>query len=158
DVKDAGDMDEAWYVPFAQRAGTIDGEFLFVMARTRPDAPLTLELVRRLVRDVEPGQAVSDFGEMSQIHSEALGPDRLSAHAVSPIAACGLLLTCAGTFGAANYTARQAQREHSVRRMLGATTRDILIPHAWRSCRIALAGIGVGEVLTMLVKTLGIAP
>ncbi len=157
DIRDAGDMDETWYVPFAQRAGTIDGEFLFVMMRTRRDAPLTLETVRRLVRGVDPGQAVSEFGEMSQIRTETLLPERLSADAVGLIAGCGLLLTCVGAFGASNYAARQAQRELSVRRMLGATTSDLLVPHAWRSIRVVLAGIGAGEALTLLLKPLAVA-
>jgi hypothetical protein len=152
DVRDAGDVDETWYVPYAQRAGTADGESLYLMVRTRPDAALRLQTALRAVHEVDPDQAVSDFAEMEDIRVETLVPDRLSTTAVSLIAACGLLLTLIGAFGASNYVANLQKHETGVRLMLGATTRDIVVPQAWRSVKTAIYGIAAGEALALFLR------
>jgi putative ABC transport system permease protein len=122
------------------------------MVRTRPDAPLTPQTAIRAIQRVDPGQPVSDFSEMEHIRVESLVPDRLSATAVGLIAACGLLLTLIGTFGASKYVASQQKHEIGVRLVLGATARDILYPQAWRSVRTAFYGIAGGEALALLLK------
>ena len=97
DVRDEGDLRDAWYLPYAQKADSGAAESFWLMVRSpAPDLELPL---RRLVASIDPQLAIDRVAPMDAMRSEALSRPRQGALTVALFSVFGLLLAALGTFG-----------------------------------------------------------
>jgi hypothetical protein len=149
DVLDEGDLRDAWYLPYAQKADTGAAESFWLMARSNAH---DLELpLRRLVASIDPQLAVDRVLPMEAMRSKALARPRLGALAVGLFSGFGLLLAALGTFGVISFTIAQRRREIGVRMALGATAPRVVGMVLRRGLLLALAGECVGAVAALVL-------
>ncbi|MGE5048821.1 MAG: FtsX-like permease family protein, partial [Deltaproteobacteria bacterium] len=149
DVQDEGDLREAWYLPYAQKADTGAAESFWLMVRSPvPDLELPL---RRLVASLDPQLAVDRVTPLEAMRAAGLSRPRLAAVAVALFSGFGLLLAALGTFGVISFTVAQRRREMGIRMALGATASSIIGFVLRRGIALALAGecIGAGAALLL---------
>jgi ABC-type antimicrobial peptide transport system permease subunit len=132
------------FVPFRGARGVLyvrsDGE------------PTTLAPeIRRAVKRVGAGNAVSDVVPMRSRLRDATARDRLSAQVFTAFAASALLLAAIGVYGTLALRVSQRTRELAIRRALGATGSMVLSVVSRQAASIAIIGMLVGAVLAALV-------
>ena len=75
---------------------------------------------------------------------------------LTPLAALGLVLTMIGLYGVVSYLVNQRTQEIGIRMALGARKRDVLSLVMRQGLWLAVAGIGIGWVLSFaLTRVLG---
>ena len=131
------------YVPLAQEvAGDI---FMFVRPASGSAAALA-PTVRAAIAEVDRKGVVSVRSVMTldDIAREATARYRIRAVLVTTFATLALLLAMVGVFGVLAYSMEQRVRELGVRRVLGATTGDVLRLVFGSTARVMVAGVLVG--------------
>ncbi len=152
DVLDEGDLRDAWYLPYAQKADTGAAETFWLMARS-PAGDLERPL-RRLVASIDPQLAIDRVVAMDSMRADALARPRLGAFAVALFSAFGLLLAALGTFGVISFTMAQRRREMGIRLALGATARRIVGLVLRRGLSLAFAGQCIGAVAALALHAM----
>jgi len=148
------------YVPYAQHPWRQC--FLLVRSDVTP-AGLAAAL-RREVRSIDPGLALSDLRSMEEHVSASLGTPRFHTVLMLGFALLALALAAVGIFGVVSYSASQRTREFAIRRVLGAQRRDLLRLAARGGGLPVLVGVVAGLVLALLLTRaltallFGIAP
>jgi putative ABC transport system permease protein len=135
------------YVPMAQ--DLMDDTFLVV----RPDSPGVhgfAASVRSAIARVDKEQLVSIRSVMTleDIAREATARHRFRAVLVMTFAGLALALAMIGVFGILAYSVQQRMRDFGVRRVLGATSADILGMVLANALRVIAAGAFVGLLLS----------
>lgn len=149
DVLDEGDLRDAWYLPYAQKADTAAAESFWLMVRSNAQ---DLELpLRRMVASIDPQLAVDRVVPMEAMRTKALARPKLGAFAVALFSGFGLLLAALGTFGAISFTIAQRRREIGVRMALGATAPKVVALVLRRALFMALAGECIGAVAALVL-------
>lgn len=149
DVRDTGEWEETWYVPFDQHAGTAAASILHVMLRTPVDAGAALAAMRGAVASVDPLLPIPEPTVMRTMWEEAQTPQRMGAIASALFAITGLLLAGLGTYGVLAYHVSARMREFGIRQALGATSLEVnrLI---MRDAGLLIAGgLSLGAVLSV---------
>jgi predicted permease len=143
------------YVPYLQ---ALDGELVYyapkdlilrVQAapgrRAEPGlAETLLAPVRRIVRDADPEQPISDVRTMEEIVAEQTASRALQVRVLCAFAAVAVLLAAIGIHGLLSYTVSQRAREIGVRRALGAQSSAILTMILRGGALAAAAGVVPG--------------
>jgi putative ABC transport system permease protein len=137
------------YVSIAQDPLFI-GVFAVVRAEGEPRA--LAASVARVVRELDPGVAVSDVKTMEEVLSGSLSEPRFRATLVALFAAAALLLASIGLYGVIAYTVTRRRYEIGVRIAMGATPSEILGLFLRGGLRLAAAGAGAG-VLAAVAAT-----
>src|SRR4051812_35924411 len=151
DVQDDGDLRDAWYLPYAQKADTGAAQSIWLMVRS-PAHDLERSL-RRTVASIDPQLAVERVSAMDAMRAEALVRPRLGAVAVALFSIFGVSLAALGTFGVISFTIAQRRREMGVRIALGATGGRIVRIVLRRALCLALAGESIGAFAAVLLHT-----
>ena len=104
----------------------------FAMIRIRPDAiPQIMAFVDRAWHDFAPTIAVSrhflddDFGKLYQ-------RDERQGEMFGIFVLVAILIACLGLFGLAAFTASRRTREIGIRKVFGASTRDLIVLLVWQ--------------------------
>src|SRR5205814_4929938 len=92
DVHERFDVHEAWYLPYAQNAGTPAAEVLELMVRSPMDPGSLGAAVREAVASVDPELAIAQMATMERGHAETLPQERGGAQTVPLVALPGLAL------------------------------------------------------------------
>ncbi len=126
--------------------------------RTTPDPTALLNPIRRLVRELDPLQPISELETGSNRFHESIDQPRFLSRLISALGVVALLLALVGLYGLLSYTVTRRTHEFSVRMAIGATgpriaslvTRQatVLI-----GCGI-LVGLGLGWGAVRLVQSL----
>ena len=104
--------------------------------------------LRRILHDLQPDAAISNFQTMQEVVDNSLGNQILAARLVSLFALTGLVIAIAGIYGLLAYSVSQRTRELGVRLALGAQREAIL----WLVLRHALVLLGIGLTLGAVVS------
>ena len=148
------------YLPLAQRFFPE----AFLHARSPADAGTTLQHVRRVLADLDPGVPLSGAGTLRNRVDEALARWRAPAFLAGLLALVTLVLTMSGLYAVLTMAVGQRTRELAIRVALGArevSLRWMVLAEGLRLVAVgALVGLGAAVPLTRLLESqlYGIAP
>jgi len=115
--------------------------------RSTVDPATLAPALRRIIREADPEQPVSDVRTLSNIVEQQTGPRRVQVTVLASFALIAFLLAAVGIHGLLSFAVSNRTQEIGVRMALGARSGDILRMIVWDG--VALAGIGIvlGAVL-----------
>jgi putative ABC transport system permease protein len=119
------------------------------VVRTAVDPASMIASIKQRVWSVDPLQTFYDAGAVEDMVAASLRPRVLALRLVLLLAAVGIVLALAGTYGAVASVIRRRTSEFGVRVALGATGSDIRRLIVRYGLRLAAAGILTGFVATM---------
>jgi predicted permease len=164
DIRETSAEDDAgWqmYLPATKRFGP-EGCYLVVRSMLPPATLATS--VRTTLRQINPGQPVTEFKPIQNLVDHATSPRRFFFLLVSIFAGLGLLLAALGIYGVISYSVTRETQQIGIRMALGATQGRVLFDVIWKTLRLAFIGIGAGVAGSFAVAQLiasllfGIAP
>ena len=135
-------VDPAVYLSQA-RSGRRD---MRVLIRSQLDEANAAMLLRRLVRDIDPSQPVTDIRTLAQVRHESLAQPRVTALLVGGFALLALVITAAGIAGIIAYSVSQRTREIGIRMALGADRQSVIAMVLRQGLHMVVAGLAVGFV------------
>lgn len=140
------------YVPLAQ--DTPGDIFLLVSASGHAES--LAPTVRAAIERVDKGQLVGvrQLMTLDEVMSVSTARHRFRAVLVMSFAGLALLLAMVGLFGVLAYSVQQRVRDFGVRRVLGATTRDVFSLVAVSAARLIGTGTVIGLMLSALLGKL----
>jgi putative ABC transport system permease protein len=141
--------DEA-FVPYAQNASP----FEMVVVRASTDLLAIAPQVRRVVREIDNQQPISNLQSMEQLLSGRISQRRFSMTLVGVFAALALTLALIGAYGVTSYLVSQRTREIGIRLALGADPSRVSALVVREGMRVASAGIIVGVVIALFTTQL----
>jgi predicted permease len=129
-----------------------DGESLVISVNGNPSS---LEpLLRDGLYSLDPDLAVYDVRPLTEITESAFAPQKLLVVLLSILAGIALLMAAAGTYGAMFYMVAGRTAEIGVRRALGAKRTQVLILVLNLGLSIALSGLAVGVLASLILGRL----
>lgn len=108
--------------------------------------------IKTAIRTVNPNQTFAKVATMEQLVAESLRQRRFNLFLLVSFAVVALGLATVGIYGSINYSTQLRTREIGVRMALGATAIDILRLIVLQGLTLAVLGITIG-VLTSLLST-----
>jgi predicted permease len=142
--------DSGWqiYYPFIQ-AGPNQAQL--VLRTTLPPASLAGNVLRTL-RDINPKQPAAEFKPIQSLVNHANSSRQFFMLLVAAFATLGILLAALGIYGVISYSVTQRTQEIGIRMALGASRSIVVGSVLSRTLRLAVIGIGVGAVASLLVS------
>ncbi|HKP10825.1 MAG TPA: ABC transporter permease, partial [Blastocatellia bacterium] len=142
DVKQYG-LDRATtdelYTAHAQNPGANQ---LLVRTATAPMA--MAQLMREVVRDVDPETAVDNVQSLARVRDESLASPRLTTLLLGLFAALAMVITAAGIAGVMALTVTQRTHEIGVRMALGASSANVMTMVVRQGMTLVVAGLAAG--------------
>jgi len=154
DVRESSAEDNAgaqMYLPATKQFGP-EGAYLVVRSKLPPAAMATA--VRRLLREINPGQPATEFKPIQGLVDHATSPRRFFVLLVGMFACLGLLLASLGIYGVISYSVTRQTQEIGIRMALGATRTHIQRDVIGKTLRLALLGISIGVIASLSVARL----
>ena len=142
-----GDPGWQMYLPLTQWGG--DGTQLVVQSKLG-SAQLAPGVMIAL-RQVNPGQPLTELRPMQSVVDHATSPRRFFAVLVGIFAALGLLLASLGIYGVISYSVTRQTQELGIRMALGATRQRVQLSVISKTLRMALMGMAIGTVASLVV-------
>jgi predicted permease len=141
-----------FYRPMQQVWGPDTGFWLHVRT-VGPPLQLLPEL-RRELRSVDPRVHAFEVFTLSDYIGAAWFAQKIGAALLGVLGTLALLLAALGLFSVMAYSVSQRTQEIGIRMALGAQMIDVLRPIVGQSLRLAMAGIGIGLVLSFALTRL----
>jgi predicted permease len=141
--------DEA-FLPLAQSASSRQ----LLVIRTSRDPMSFVGDVRRVVREIDPSQPISNVQTMEQMLSDQVAQRRFSMSLVGMFAALALTLALIGAYGVTSYLVSQRTREIGIRMALGADSRRVARSVVGEGLRVAGLGVFVGLIMALFTTRL----
>jgi putative ABC transport system permease protein len=116
----------------------------FVWIRTEGDPAAQVEVVRSVVRAVDPDQPIASLETGREILGETVANPRLLLTAVATFAVLALLLASVGAYGLVAFMVAEARREIGIRLVLGAEPPRLLAEMLGRGLLLGGAGVALG--------------
>jgi putative ABC transport system permease protein len=153
----ASDQRPQSYIAAAQT----DLRFFTVFVRTTEGAASGApEQLRRVIRNVAPGQPISYLRSYEDAIAERIGPWRLIASVILAFGVLSLLLACVGLSGSASFLVAERRHEVGIRMAVGAGRDRILrfiMGKAGRVIAIGLLlGLGIAVPMALLLADQGL--
>ena len=106
----------------------------------------------RTLRELNPKQPAAEFRPIQILVDHANSPRQFFMLLVAAFAALGLLLAALGIYGVISYSVTQRTQEIGIRMALGATMAQVQRSVIVKTLRLALIGIAVGAIASLLVS------
>ena len=142
-----GDPGWQMYLPLTQWGD--DGTQLVVQSKL-PAGQLASGVVNAL-RQINPGQPLTELKPMQGVVDHATSPRRFFAVLVGIFAGLGLLLASLGIYGVISYSVTRQTQEIGIRMALGATRQRVQLNVITRTLRMALIGMIAGTIASFAV-------
>jgi predicted permease len=139
-----------FFLPLGQRPN--DARQMAVLLRTTGDPEAVASSVRRVVKDIDPGQLITEFRTLADSVARSLGSRRLTLLLLSFFAIVSVFLAALGLYAAASHGVAQRTREIGIRMALGADGRRVVTLIAAEGLRVTGIGLAAG-VLASLAAT-----
>ena len=114
--------------------------------------------VRRTVADIDPDFPLANVRTMESVVAKSMARTSLTMLLLAIAGGMALVLAAVGLYGVISYIVGQRTREIGIRVALGAQVAQVIRGVAFRSLRLALAGVVVGLVgslfLTRFLRSL----
>jgi putative ABC transport system permease protein len=149
DVRDSGEWEETWYVPYAQHAGTLAGSTVHLMVRSSVEAGAIVNGLRQATSAIDPLLPVPEPAVMATLWSDAQTEQRMGAMVSALFGISGLLLAALGTYGVLAYLVSARSREFGIRQALGARPRDVHAMVMRDGLVLAGLGLAIGAALSV---------
>ena len=135
------------YLPYAQWPD----DSMTVVVKARNGDPLSLiQPMRSLMQELDRDVPMSAVRSMQQISSIAVAQPRLYLILIASFAGTAMLLAAIGLYGVLAYAVGQRTREIGIRLALGARRGEVLRMVMSQAGRLAVAGIGIGLIASVL--------
>jgi predicted permease len=139
------------YLPATKQFGP-EGSYLVVRSGLPPSS-LAISVMRTL-RDINPGQSASEFKPIQGLVDHATSPRRFFVLLVGTFSCLGLLLASLGIYGVISYSVTRQTQEIGIRMALGATQSWVQFDVIWKTFRLALMGIAIGIIASLVLARL----
>jgi len=148
--EESAEGDTGWQIYYpATQAGPTGAQL--VMRTTLPPSVLANSVLRTL-RDINPKQPAAEFRPIQTLVDHANSQRQFFMLLVASFAALGLTLAAIGIYGVISYSVTQRTQEIGIRMALGATMSQVQGSVIVKALRLALIGIAVGAVASLLVS------
>ena len=141
-----------WQVYYPQAQQDTEGAFLVIRSKV-PPAQLASSVMHDL-REINPAQSAVPLRPIQEFVDHAVSPRRFFVLLVGSFAGLGLLLAALGIYGVISYSVTRQTLEIGSRMALGATALRVQFGVIFRTMWLALIGIAVGAVLSLVVASL----
>jgi predicted permease len=122
-----------------------------VVRTTLPPASLASSVLSAL-RELNPKQPAAEFRPIQTLVDHANSSRQFFMLLVASFAGLGLLLAAIGIYGVISYSVTQCTQEIGIRMALGATMAQVQRSVLAKTLRLALIGIVIGAVASLLVS------
>jgi putative ABC transport system permease protein len=147
DVREHYDIEETWYLPYAQHAGSGPaGQTVFVLRSELP-ASDAAESVRQAVQRVDPSLPVERVVSARERYHDSLEGERATSWMAGAFALFGLIIALLGVAGVTAFAVAARRHEMGLRLALGAERSDLL--------RVVLSGVARWAGLGVVAGVLG---
>jgi predicted permease len=124
----------------------------FVLIRMRADAESQVEMIRRRLQAIMPGESYVTVTPLAEAMEGVQRSWRLGATLFVAFGVLALIVAAVGLYGVVAYNVTQRMHELGVRVALGARRPDILKLVVGQSARLALAGVVAGCLLALFAS------
>jgi putative ABC transport system permease protein len=100
--------------------------------------------IRRVTKDVDPGQAVYNVRSMEEIQAEMFNPARVAGQLMTLFGAISLFLAAIGIYSVMAYAVAARKKEFGIRIALGAGRNELLAMVAGQGMKLAVVGFVIG--------------
>jgi ABC-type antimicrobial peptide transport system permease subunit len=122
-----------------------------LVVRTEGDPSSFIAPVRSIVREMDPRLPVANPKTMSDIVNTAIAGPRFAMQALGMFGVLALVLSAIGIFGIVSLVVAARALVFGIRAALGATPGDLVRLSLKTGVRQAVAGLGVGIVISLIV-------
>jgi putative ABC transport system permease protein len=149
DVREFYDVEDSWYLPYAQHAESrVAAGVVFALRAGQPGPGFAA--LRGAVAEVHADLAVADLTTAAGHLADALGPARTAARFATFFAAAGLVLAALGIYGTVARSVAGRRREIGLRLALGARRDRIVGLFLRQGVTTAIAGAACGVLVGAL--------
>jgi putative ABC transport system permease protein len=152
EVRDHGDYNDTWYLPYFQDPSGRSTDGLHIMLRAEGDRSAVIRSSQSAIWEVDPNLAIYGVELMDELYASSLSQDRLGAVVAGLFATFALVLAAFGIYGLMSYLVGEQTREIGTRMALGAQPGDVLRMILGDSIRLVIAGLGLGLAGTLILK------
>jgi len=135
------------FLPYGEPAQRV----IRLLARSAGDPQTLADPIRKVVRDLDPDQAMPDAQTWQRSMNVFISAALLSLDTLGAMGGLGLLLALVGLYGLIAYEVTSRTREIGIRMALGARTGEVVAMVLRQGLALAVCGVGVGLALTWAV-------
>lgn len=138
-VRENYEIPETLYLPYA---GSPTGEVAVVAAM--PGEGARAGVIRRAVREVDPGQPLTGLSTVEARLQQSLGSQTAATGLMAGFGGFGALLAALGIYGVMAHTVRRRRQELAVRQALGLTRAGAIRAVLLRALLLTALGVAIG--------------
>jgi putative ABC transport system permease protein len=153
----ANPINPEFYLPMAQGPSQVWewlGRGMTVVARTSGDPVRLTKALQRAVWNVDPTVPIYQVATLDEMMGKTTASTRFNMLLLMLLGLTGLVLAAVGIYGVIAYFVSQRTHEIGIRMALGATANDVRSMVVRQGAVLAVTGVAVGVVLSLLLTRL----